>query len=73
MTDVSNELITITKRRLEAMLQEVKSIQQGTPSHEDDRDVSELLALEYALVDVEEQLDKALDEIGAIREGEYSA
>jgi hypothetical protein len=72
MTNVSNEVVNNVERRLEAVCQEVRSIQQSLPPHEDDSDVSELLALECVLVDLESQLDEALDEIGAIREGEYS-
>jgi len=54
------------------MYQEVRSVQQSLPPHEDDSDVSELLVLECALTDLEDHLSKVLDEIGAIREGEYS-
>jgi hypothetical protein len=72
MTNVPNELVDSVERRLEAMYQEVRSVQQSLPPHEDDSDVSELLVLECALTDLEDHLSKVLDEIGAIREGEYS-
>jgi hypothetical protein len=72
MTQVAESLVIDVERRLEAMYQEVRSIQQHLPPHEDDCDVNELLTLEYVLVDLESQLGEALDGIGAIREGKYS-
>jgi len=72
MTNVPNELVDSVEDRLKAMLQEVKSIQQGLPPHQSDSDVSELLALQWALADVEYQLGEALGEIGATWKGEYS-